>query len=137
MRVIAPAAHPDTVGALNVTVAEVYFSDKGASGVASPQTVLTLPAGSILFEVQSQIVQAFNSGTSDLLTVGKTGSASAYQDSGDLTEGSTGWQNDVVASALPEYFAAETAILVTYTSTGTAPTTGRSRHVFKWARVNV
>lgn len=90
----------------------------GSSGVL----VATLPEGD-LEELKSRIVQTFDG--SAVLTVGDASTAAKYQDSGDITEGSTGFNTDIVASSIPAAVSAGHEIRV-YLASGT-PTQGKIR----------
>jgi hypothetical protein len=111
---------------------EVNFGDAGTSGVEQIIPLFTLPKGGVIRKVWTRVVQVFNSGSSDLLTVGRTGDTDHFQDAGDITEGTTGKYEDTVSGILPYIAEADMGIVAGYTSTGTVPTTGRAHIYVHW-----
>lgn len=85
---------------------------------ASPITIATLPANSILLKAITVCNTAFN-GSGAKVEVGITGAASSIIDSADLTSGAvTATDNDFV-----EVYDSETEVIATLTP-GNSPTTG-------------
>lgn len=86
-------------------------------------TLYTLPEGSILLEVICNLTQAFNSGTSDSLTIGADSTADALMAAADITETQTGvYRKDAFVIG----GASGTAITATLTKAGTAATEGKA-----------
>lgn len=88
-------------------------------------TLGQLKAGEIVRKVWCEVTQAFNAGTTNVLTLGITGTTNKYLDASAITEATpavypTGGAGPFAAEA------AATALIATYAKTGTAPTTGRA-----------
>jgi hypothetical protein len=82
----------------------------------------TFPLGR-LYKVDTEIVDEFDGTT--ILTTGTTANPDAYQDSGDITEGTIGFYEDVVSGAVPARVVAGAELRLFKTS-GT-PTQGIAR----------
>jgi hypothetical protein len=98
--------------------ATVLFSD-------TTVTLGALKAGEVVSQVWAEVITAFNAGTTNVLTVGITGTTNKYLGTADVTEGTpgvypTGGAGPFAAAA------ADTSIIATYAKTGTTPTTGRA-----------
>lgn len=95
----------------------------------SAVTIGTIPANSQIIDVNIDVTTAFDAGTTNTVTVGKTGSAAAYVtatsvgSAGRASVATTGvysaWAN--VGSSDVDY------ATVTYSQTGTAATAGAAR----------
>jgi hypothetical protein len=101
----------------------VNFND---AGVASGVLVGTVPAGAIITSVIVNIATVFNAGTTNVLTVGTTGTGTDLMTS---TEAAAGVQGQKSAAAYKSTTAANPVandqdIFVAYSSTGTTPTAG-------------
>lgn len=114
-----------------VVAADIAFNTAGAAaGIA----LGTIPAGSVVTRAWFEVLTAFNAATTNVITVGYTGNLSAYLGAADVTEGTPG----VTPAGGKGPFAAETAdrdLVVAYTQTGTAATTGTGRAYVEYARV--
>lgn len=100
--------------------------DASAGGTATETAVVTVPADSILMDVTAECTAVFNGDTTTTLEVGLTGNIDKYIDTVDLdvtglNQASmiNGTTNDQVQ---PEYLAASTAIVATWTNTASATT---------------
>ena len=83
----------------------------------------TLPKDAILLEIICDVTEAFNSGSSDVLTIGAGDDADAIMAADDITEGTIGtYRKD--AWAIGD--AVGTAITATLTKSGTAATKGKA-----------
>lgn len=90
----------------------------------------TLPKGAWVIAVQTSIDTLFNAGTTNPIVVGSVGVPNSLQQAADNTPGATGMYisppgtggNTRLGKATAA--AADTVIGITYTPTGTAPTTG-------------
>lgn len=119
------------VDSVLITAEEDY-----STGVEVKKTLVELPVGAVILDLWTEIEEIFNSGSSDLITVGPSTNTDAYQDSDDITEGTLGKYTDVVSGTTPikkRITTAET-VQVGYTSAGTAPTTGKARTYIQWVQ---
>ena len=112
-------------GALSITEAEILFSD-------AQQDVVDVPAGAVITRVWAEVLQAFNAGMTNVLTLGITGQVDRYMAAGDINEAAIG------VSAARGPFAAEgaaVAVRAFYAQTGAAATAGRARLFVEYARL--
>lgn len=106
------------MGGVRLLRATVNFSD-------SSVTIGTLKVGEVVIRAWADVLTVFNAGTTNVLTVGVTGTTNKYLAAADVTEGSTG----VTPTGGKGPFTAEAAavdIVAAYAQTGTAATTGRA-----------
>lgn len=113
----------NAAGILSAITATVAYTDTSAV------TIGTLPAGAQIISINIDVTTAFNAGTTNTVTVGKTGSAAAYVTStsvgsaGRASVASTGvysaWAN--VGTNDVDY------ATVTFSQTGTAASAGAAR----------
>jgi hypothetical protein len=113
----------NAAGMLSAITATVAYTDTSAV------TIGTLPAGAQIVDINIDVTTAFNAGTTNTVTVGKTGSAAAYVTStsvgsaGRASVASTGvysaWAN--VGTNDVDY------ATVTFAQTGTAASAGAAR----------
>lgn len=108
--------------------------DSSASGVPTSFGE-AFPAGTILHAVETEVITAFNAGSTNVLIAGNAGNDDAYQDSGDITEGTPGLYTDNVSGGTGVRLTAAATGQVTYTGSGTAPTTGKSVTYFHYTVV--
>ena len=120
--------HAGAAGAPSIAEAEITKSD-----AAARQLIASLPAGAVITRAWVEVLEAFNAGTSNLLTVGHgavgAGTADDYVDT--VTESTPG----VSAAAGP--FAALVAdqdVYVYYTPGATGATTGKARAFIEYFR---
>jgi len=124
--------HAGAAGATSVAEAEIDFSAADAR-----QLICSLPAGAVILAAWVEVLEAFNAGTSNLITVGygaiAAGTADDYVPT--VTEGTPG----VYGQATPGLpFAALTAdqdIYVYYTPGAADATTGIARAFVEYARL--
>lgn len=84
-----------------------------------------LPAGAWVTTVHMSIDTAFNAGTTNPLVVGSVGTPNSLMQAGDNTPGTPGmYASPVARLGKAVAAAADTQIGITYTPTGTVPTTG-------------
>jgi len=94
----------------------------------SAVTIGTLPPNAQILSIHIDVTTAFNAGTTNNITVGKTGSAAAYvaatavNATGRASIATTG-----VYSAWADTGSSETTSTVSFAQTGTAATTGAAR----------
>ena len=103
----------------------VLMSAAHAFGAATA-ALGTLPIGAVVVQAWIEVLTAYNAGSTNVLTLGYTGSTSAYLGTADVTEATpavypTGGKGPFAAEA------ASRALVVAYTQTGTPATTGASR----------
>lgn len=120
---------------------KVNFNDPS---VAAPNTQLpdgtfplakqTLPLGALIVGTDAIVTQAFNAGTTNVLTVGSLAGANADVISAAAeAEGAVGLtQNIPPTGAMLGPLAADTPIFAQYTQTGTPATTGAAYVVIKY-----
>ncbi len=106
-------------GAVTYAEAEILFSD-------ASQDVVDLPAGAQILDVHCQVETAFNAATTNVLTVGITGTQDKYLAAADITE-ATPAMYPATRKTLPVKLAAAETVKAFYGQTGTAATTGKAR----------
>jgi hypothetical protein len=99
----------------------------GSLSITSASVTLdSLAVGDVVVQCWAEVLTAFNAGTTNVLTVGNTGSGTAYLGASDVTEGTPG----VYPTGGKGPFTAEataTSLVATYTQSGTAATTGSAK----------
>lgn len=91
-------------------------------------TIATIPANSQIISINIDTTTAFNAGTTNTVTVGKTGSAAAFVASTSVTSlGRQSIASTGVYSAWADTGASDVSAIITYSQTGTAATTGALR----------
>lgn len=106
--------------------AEVVFNVGDlVSGVA--QAVVDLPPGAVVCGGRVFTDVAFNSATSDTLSIGDAGSATRYINANTTVLRTAGVQQEFAAAGSGFKYTAKGAVTVTWTGAGTAPTTGSAR----------
>lgn len=96
-----------------------------ASGVA--QDVIKLPAGSVIHGGRIYTDTAFNSGTSDTLSVGDSVLGTRYFNANTTVLRTAGTTAEFAVAANGYKYSASNAIRLTWTGAGTAATTGSAR----------
>lgn len=117
--------HSGAAGATSIAEAEILFSD-------ASQDVVDLPIGAVVTRVWAEVLTAFNAATTNVLSVGITGTQEKYLAAADINEAAAG------ASAAKGPFAAEAAAVTVkafYSQTGAAATTGKARIFVEYARL--
>lgn len=115
-------------GAPSIAEAEITFS-----AAAARQLIDTLPEGAVILRSWVEVLEAFNAGTSNLITVGTGAVAAGTADDilPNVTEGTPGvYTGNGPMAALT----AETAVYVYYTPGDAAATTGKARAFIEWVR---
>jgi hypothetical protein len=112
----------EIAGVLSAITETIAFSNTGAVSIG------TLPSNAQIVNVNIDVTTAFNAGTTNTVTVGKTGTAAAYVtttsvgSAGRISVATTG-----VYSAWADTGLAEVDVIVTFSQTGTAATAGTAR----------
>lgn len=109
-------------GVLSAVTTTVAYTD------ASAVTIATIPANSQIVDINIDVTTAFDAGTTNTVTVGKSGSAAAFVtatsvgSAGRASVASTG-----VYSAWADTGSSDVSATVTFAQTGTAATAGAAR----------
>lgn len=113
----------NSAGQLSAITTTIAYTDTAAV------TIGTIPAGSQIIDINIDVTTAFNAGTTNTVTVGKTGSAAAYVtatsvgSAGRASVATTGvysaWAN--VGTSDVDY------ATITFSQTGTAASAGAAR----------
>jgi hypothetical protein len=124
--------HADAAGAISIAEAEITKSD-----AAARQLIATLPAGAVILKAWVEVLEAFNAGTSNLVTVGfgaiAAGSADDYVSA--VTEGTPGVYDGVGSPAPFAALADDTDVYAYYTPGAAGATTGKARAFVMYARL--
>jgi hypothetical protein len=101
----------------------VNFND---AGVAAGVLVGTVPAGSIITSVIVQVATAFNAATTNVLTVGTTGTGTDLMTSAEAVAGTQGQKTGAAfkATTASNPVANDQDVFVAYSQTGTAASAG-------------
>ena len=109
-------------GVLSAVTNTVAFSDSSAV------TIGTIPANAQIVNIHIDVTTAFNAGTTNNMTVGKSGSAAAFvAATGVGSAGRASVATTGVYSAWADVGSAEVPVTATYAQTGTAATAGAAR----------
>ena len=109
-------------GMLSAITTTIAFSNTTAVSIG------TLPANSQIVDINIDTTTGFNAGTTNTVTVGKTGSAAAYVTATDVgTAGRESVATTGVYSAWANTGATEVDATVTFAQTGTAASAGAAR----------
>lgn len=113
----------NAAGVLSAITATIAYTDTSAV------TIGTLPANAQIINVHIDVTTAFNAGTTNTVTVGKTGSAAAYVTSTSVgTAGRASVATTGVYSAWADVGSSDVDYAtVTYSQTGTAASAGAAR----------
>jgi hypothetical protein len=124
--------HAGAAGACNVAEAEITFS-----AAAARQLIATVPAGAVVLGAWVEVLEAFNAGTTNLVTLGYGAIAAGTADDfvATVTEGTPGVYGQATPGLPFAALAADTDVYVYYTPTGTAPSTGKARAFVHYARL--
>ena len=91
-------------------------------------TIGTIPANAQIIDINIDVTTAFNAGTTNTITVGKSGSAAAYVASTSVgSAGRASVATTGVYSAWADVGDAEVPVTATYAQTGTAASAGAMR----------
>lgn len=118
-------------GAIGIRQTAAIVVEFGDSGTAVAFDT-AFPAGTVLHSVYTEVITAFNAGSTNVLIAGHADNDDAYQDSGDITEATPALYTDNVSGGTGVRLTAAATGQVKYTGTGTAPTTGKSITYFDY-----
>ena len=109
-------------GVISAVTTTLAYTDSSAV------TIATIPANSQIVSIDIDTTTAFNAGTTNTVTVGKTGSAAAFVASTSVTSlGRQSIATTGVYSAWADTGSSDISATITYSQTGTAATTGALR----------
>ena len=109
-------------GVISAVTTTLAYTDSSAV------TIATIPANSQIVSINIDTTTAFNAGTTNTVTVGKTGSAAAFVASTSVTSlGRQSVATTGVYSAWADTGSSDISATITYSQTGTAATTGALR----------
>lgn len=109
-------------GMLSAITTTIAYTNTSAVSIG------TLPANAQIVDINIDVTTAFNAGTTNTVTVGKTGSAAAYVASTSVgSAGRASVASTGVYSAWADTGSAELDATVTFSQTGTAATAGVAR----------
>lgn len=109
-------------GVLSAVTNTIAYSDSSAV------TIGTIPANAQIIDINIDVTTAFNAGTNDLISVGKSGSAAAFVANTDVSSaGRASVATTGAYSAWADTGSTEVAVTATYTQSGTAATAGAAR----------
>jgi len=95
---------------------------------ASAVTIGTIPANSQIVDINIDVTTAFDAGTTNTVTVGKTGSAAAFVAATDVSSaGRESVATTGVYSAWADTGSSDVSATATFAQTGTAATAGAAR----------
>ena len=113
----------NAAGQLSASTATIAYTDTAAV------TIGTLPAGAQIVNVNIDVTTAFNAGTTNTVTVGKTGSAAAFVAATSV--GSAGRASVATTGVYSAWANVGTSDIdyatVTFSQTGTAASAGAAR----------
>lgn len=113
----------NTAGQLSAITTTIAYTDSSAV------TIGTIPANAQIIDVNIDVTTAFNAGTTNTVTVGKTGSAAAYVTSTSV--GSAGRASVATTGVYSAWANVGTSDVdyatVTFSQTGTAASAGAAR----------
>lgn len=91
-------------------------------------TIATIPANAQIVDINIDVTTAFNAGTTNTVTVGKTGSAAAFVTSTSVgSAGRASVASTGVYSAWADTGTSDISATITFSQTGTAATAGAAR----------
>lgn len=109
-------------GVLSAVTNTIAYSD------GSAVTIGTIPANAQIVDINIDVTTAFNAGSSNTITVGKSGSAAAFVASTSIgSAGRASVATTGVYSAWADVGSAEVPVTATYAQTGTAASAGAAR----------
>ena len=95
---------------------------------ATAVTIATIPANSQIVDINIDVTTAFDAGTTNTVTVGKTGSAAAFVAATSVgSAGRASVATTGVYSAWADTGSSDVSATVTFSQTGTAATAGAAR----------
>jgi len=109
-------------GVLSAITTTIAYTNTSAVSIG------TLPANAQIVDINIDVTTAFNAGTTNTVTVGKTGTAAAYVTSTSVgSAGRASVASTGVYSAWADTGSAELDATVTFSQTGTAASAGAAR----------
>lgn len=115
-----------TLGQVETISAVVAFD-------GTTRTIGTIPAYCVVLRVWVEVQEAFNSSGTDLVTVGYSGSASAYATAVDVS--STGVKAVTLGAGIGRSVGTARSAQAVYTPGGSAATTGKALVIIEYTRV--
>lgn len=109
---------------VQVTSVDVAYTDDG-----DDITIGTFPAGTVIESVTVVTTTAFDSGTSDVVSVGLDSDTDSVVNDEDIQAAGTVSATVIDAG---RYISTEDVLVAAYVSAGTAPTAGAATVVVKW-----
>lgn len=114
--------HPEDVGVGHIR-RTIRFDTSGA-GSTLGVPIGALEAGAIPRHADVTIVEAFNGGTTNSLTLGISGTPDGFATAAGTAAGTTGWKDGLKGTLSGQPLARNSVVYARFTSTGTAPTAG-------------
>lgn len=109
-------------GVLSAVTTTFAYTDSSAVAIA------TIPANSQIVDINIDVTTAFNAGTTNTVTVGKTGTAAAFVTSTSVgSAGRASVASTGVYSAWADTGSSDISATITYSQTGTAASAGAAR----------
>ena len=109
-------------GVLSAVTTTFAYTDSSAVAIA------TIPANSQIVDINIDVTTAFNAGTTNTVTVGKTGSAAAFVAATSVgSAGRASVATTGVYSAWADTGSSDVSATVTFSQTGTAASAGAAR----------
>lgn len=124
--------HANSAGAPSVAEAEILFSD-----AAARQLIVDLPAGAVILNSWVEVLEAFNAGTSNLVTVGygAIGAGTADDYVATVTEATPGVYGQATPGLPFAALGAAQSVYVYYTPGAAGATTGKARAFVEYVRL--
>lgn len=115
-------------------VVEALAVDTSGGGAASTTAITTVPANSILVDVTAIVTATFDGDATTTFEVGVASNSDKYVDPSDLNAAAVDSQQSMIGGTNndqtnPEYIAAATPIIATWTNTASASTGGATVRV--------
>ena len=122
------------VGMVQVAAVEVAHSVAPSNGDGVVE-VVTLPAGCLVLRAVAEVQQAFNAGTTNVLTVGSNSpNFDNLLAAADVDESTPGFAESAAAKKLRT--TGETSIKAKYAQTGAVATAGKALVIVEFVRLN-
>lgn len=124
----------DTAGVASIAEAEIT-----KSAAAARQLIASLPAGAVIVNAWVEVLEAFNAGTSNLVTVGfgAIGAGTADDYVAAVTEGTPGVYGQTTPGLPFPALAAAQDVYAYYTPGAGDATTGKARAFIEYVRLAV
>lgn len=124
--------HAGAAGTSSIAEAEITKTN-----AAARQLIATVPAGAVILNAWVEVLEAFNAGTSNLITVGygAIGAGTADDFVATVTEGTPGVYGQATPGLPFAALAADTDVYLYYTPGETGATTGKARGFIEFARL--